>query len=304
MNNQDKPIRRPGAALTILLGTFFFFLCIFSLLSSFIMPRISNIVTATRLITIFQAIFLFIVPALITAMLSTRLPANFLSISQKPALKPSLLVIATIIIAIPLMNFIIEWNNNLHLPQSMHALEQTIRQLEEQATNATNAIFGPDTIGSLIVTILIVGIMAGLSEELFFRGALQRTLSSMSLTPNAAVWIAATIFSFMHFQFFGFVPRLLLGAFFGYILLWSNNLWYCVIAHATNNILATVTMWSTTHHNTNSTDTLSTLSSDNTTLSLLILISSIALTTLSLIYLKKILNKNIKKRDQTLAQNK
>lgn len=303
MFNPDKPIKRPGASLTILLGTFFFFLCIFSLLSSFIMPRISNIVTATRLLTLFQAIFLFIVPALVTALLSTRLPANFLAIDKKPRLRPTLLVIATLIVAIPTMNFVIEWNQNLHLPQSMHQLEQTIRQLEDQAANATNTILGPDTIGSLIVTLLIVGIMAGLSEELFFRGALQRTFASTTMNRHLAVWLAATIFSFMHFQFFGFIPRLLLGAFFGYILFWGNNLWYCIIAHAMNNMMATTAMWTEAHDPT-ATTTLNEIGQHNDTLSIIIVITSIILTILSIIYLKKILRGGIKKSPQKLAQEK
>lgn len=241
MNN--RIIQRPGATIAILLGTFFFFLCIFSLISSLIMPHIDDAVTAVRLLTFFQALFLFIVPALITAVLSTRLPATFLAIEHRPRLVPTLLIIATLVAAIPAMNMIIEWNAAMHLPDSMKGLEDTIRQMEEAAAQATETIMGSDSIGSLIVTILIVGVMAGLSEELFFRGALQRTFSSTRMNRHIAVWLAATIFSTIHFQFFGFVPRLLLGAFFGYILLWGDNLWYCVIAHAANNIFATLSMW-------------------------------------------------------------
>ncbi len=243
MNN--RIIRRPGAAITILLGTFFFFLCIFSLVSSLIIPHISDAVTATRLLTFFQALFLFIVPALTTAVLSTRLPATFLAIDRRPRLIPTLLVIAVLTVAIPAMNMIIEWNAGMHLPDNMKGLEDIIRQMEETAAQATETIMGSDTIGSLIVTILIVGVMAGLSEELFFRGALQRSLSSTSMNRHVAVWLTALIFSAIHFQFFGFIPRLLLGAFFGYILLWGGNLWYCIIAHAANNILATLSMWHT-----------------------------------------------------------
>jgi membrane protease YdiL (CAAX protease family) len=39
----------------------------------------------------------------------------------------------------------------------------------------------------------------------------------------------------MHFQFFGFIPRLLLGALFGYYYYWSKNLWIPIIAHVLNN---------------------------------------------------------------------
>lgn len=239
-----KLVARPGAALTILFGSFFFFMCVFSLVGSLLLPRISDPVIATRLMTLFQAIFLFIVPALITAVMSTRLPATLLAIDRRPGLWPVILIVLTQIVSIPAMNFIVELNANISLPDSLKPLEDAMRQMEAAAEAATSTLMGGSTIGSLIVTLLIVGVMAGLSEELFFRGAFQRIMQSTRLKPQAAVWIAAFVFSFMHFQFFGFVPRLLLGAFFGYLLLWSNNLWYCIIAHAMNNIMAVLATWS------------------------------------------------------------
>ena len=285
-------VARPGASLAILFGTFFFFMCLFSLISSVLTPHISDPTTLMRVLTLFQTIFIFIVPALITAVLSTKLPATMLAIDHKPQLYPTLLTILALVTAIPVMNMIIEWNNNLTLPESMAELEATLRSLEESAASATQALMGTNSVGSFIVAILIVGVMAGLSEELFFRGALQRILSSGRLNPQVAIWIAAFIFSFMHFQFFGFVPRLILGLFFGYILLWSNNLWYCVIAHATNNILAVTAMWMSERKG--SSINLDTLGQtvDSTIPQLPLVIISIVATTLVIIALKKQLNKN------------
>lgn len=292
MNN--RIIQRPGATIAILLGTFFFFLCIFSLASSLIMPHIDDAVIATRLLTFFQSLFLFIVPALVTAVLSTRLPASFLAIDNRPRLVPTLLVTATLIAAIPAMNMIIEWNADMHLPDSMKAIEDIMRQMEDAAAQATTTIMGSDTIGSLIVTLLIVGVMAGLSEELFFRGALQRTFSSTRMNRHVAVWLTAIIFSAIHFQFFGFVPRLLLGAFFGYILIWGNNLWYCVIAHAANNILATLSMWHARNSNSETAIDLNTIgqSTDPTLPQWPLVIASLILTAIGLTLIYKQLNKH------------
>ena len=50
--------------------------------------------------------------------------------------------------------------------------------------------------------------------------------------------MTAFIFSFIHFQFYGFIPRLLLGALLGYALLWSGNIRYSMIMHGTNNALS------------------------------------------------------------------
>ncbi|MDE6391000.1 MAG: CPBP family intramembrane metalloprotease, partial [Duncaniella sp.] len=91
------------------------------------------------------------------------------------------------------------------------------------------------TAGSTIASILIVGVLAGLSEELYFRGALQRLLATSPLGAHTAVWVTATLFSLMHMQFYGLVPRILLGALFGYLFLWTGSIWLPVIIHALNN---------------------------------------------------------------------
>ena len=297
MNTNRPIIPRPGASLAILFGTFFFFLCIFSLLTSFIAPHVSDATLVTRLETFFQSLFIFIVPALITAMLATRLPATMLGIDRKPKLTPTLYIIAATIVAVPAMDTIVNWNASIHLPESMSAIEQSIRNMEDMAQEATRTLMGSDTIGSLIITILIVGIMAPLSEELFFRGAMQRTFRATGLNSHVTVWLVAVIFSFMHFQFFGFVPRLLLGAFFGYILLWGNNLWYAIIAHATNNILATVTNWQPMHLDAAVnpeaiTGVAETVTPASPTWDVLLIGASLLLTVLTIIRLRRVLNKN------------
>jgi hypothetical protein len=52
---------------------------------------------------------------------------------------------------------------------------------------------------------------------------------------HVAIWISAFFFSAIHVQFFGFVPRMLLGALFGYLYYWSGNLWVPMFAHFVNN---------------------------------------------------------------------
>ena len=52
--------------------------------------------------------------------------------------------------------------------------------------------------------------------------------------------MAAFLFSAMHMQFYGFVPRLLLGAMLGYLFVWSGSLWLSVLAHFVNNASAII----------------------------------------------------------------
>lgn len=195
-----------------------------------------------RIATVIQDVFMFIVPSVLTAMIICRKPADFLMIDKRPAIWLSILVISTIIASVPAMNVIIKWNASLQFPESLTGIEQWMREAEDKAAVFTQTLIGGTGIGSLIMALMIVGVLAAFSEEIFFRGTLQRLFSTSGLGIHAAVWTTAFIFSAIHVQFFGFVPRLLLGAFFGYVVAWSGNLWLGVLAHFTNNALAAVAM--------------------------------------------------------------
>lgn len=195
-----------------------------------------------RIATVFQDITFFILPAIVTAVIICRQPADFLMIRHCPGVVQLLLTIATVIAAVPMMNCIIEWNMSLHLPDSLHAVEEWMKESEESAAKFTDTLLGGTGINSFIVAVLIVGFLAGFSEEIFFRGTIQRLFITSKVNVHIAVWSTAFIFSAIHFQFFGFVPRLLLGVFFGYAVAWSGNLWLGVAGHFTNNVIAAAGM--------------------------------------------------------------
>lgn len=193
-----------------------------------------------RIATVIQDVMMFIIPPVATAVMITRRPAEFLLALKKLSTVPTLLTIAIVLASIPAMNAIIAWNQNLALPSSMAAIEEWMRTAESAAKGYTDTLLGGTGTGSLIMALLIVGVLAGVSEELFFRGGLQRLLSTSGMNIHCAVWVTAFVFSAVHMQFFGFVPRLLLGAFFGYLAAWSGCIWLPMTAHALNNALATI----------------------------------------------------------------
>jgi len=79
--------------------------------------------------------------------------------------------------------------------------------------------------------------MAGLTEELLFRGAILSAIREKIKNPHVAIWIVAFLFSAIHFQFYGFIPRLILGAFLGYLLFWSRSIWIPILVHFLNNTI-------------------------------------------------------------------
>lgn len=239
-------VNRPGRAIAVLFGTFFIMLILLSIVSALIFGTNGEGMTpkGMRIISIVQDLFVFILPAILAAFVATRLPASLLAVDVKPRLMTVFLAVVVMVTSLPAMEWFIDLNNSIHFPESLSWLEDTLRGMEDSASAGIEAISGGTTVGDLIVSILIIGVLTGIAEEMFFRGALQNLFMSMSrVNKHFAIWIAAFIFSFMHFQFFGFFPRLLLGAYFGYLIWWSGSLWVPVIAHAFNNTMVVVMSW-------------------------------------------------------------
>lgn len=242
LNPSQTPfkLQRPSTALGLLACFFLFFLVIAGVLLPFVNRLVSRPEAAVRIAAVIQDLLIFILPAIGTAMIVTRLPAKLLAIDIKPRISSLLLSLLVLICAIPAMNWIIEWNQGWHLPESMSGAEAFFRQLEEGATATTDLLIRGASVPSLIVSVLIVGVLAGFSEELFFRGAFQRIFAMTKVNHHVVIWTVAIIFSAFHFQLFGFVPRMLLGAFFGYLLYWSGTLWLPVILHIFNNSVVVI----------------------------------------------------------------
>ena len=195
-----------------------------------------------RIVTILQDMLVFILPAVATAMLSSRLPADWLSINRGFSIWALIAAIMLMIVSIPLQNCIIKWNESISLPDSMASLQRWIVSTQQHADASLSLMLGGSSIADLVMNILIVAVFAALSEELFFRGALQRIIRGNRTGAHVSIWVSAIVFSAFHLQFYGFLPRMLLGAYFGYLLYWSRNIWIPVFAHFVNNAFAVISM--------------------------------------------------------------
>jgi len=181
---------------------------------------------------------LFLIPVAVCAYFFHTRPATYLKINRPMNWKFLLYSLILVIVIQPFISFAGYYNEQLTLPESLSSIEKVLRSMEETARITTERLLTTDSISILLLNIFIVAIIAGLTEEFFFRGSLQQIFKSIVKNRHVAVWITAFVFSFIHFQFYGFVPRLILGALLGYIFLWSGNLWIAVIVHAANNLFA------------------------------------------------------------------
>lgn len=189
-----------------------------------------------------QSIVLFIVPPLIVARIRSRQPLEWLRLrGQGTAYDRTLvlLCIGVILTAVPLINCLVAWNEQLRLPASLSGLEQSMQQMEQQAERLLQAFmtYGNGAWWMLLLNLLVLAVLPAIGEELMFRGVIQTHLLKR-LNSHVAIWLTAFVFSFVHFQFYGFVVRMVLGAVLGYVLVWTGRIGYSMLMHATNNALS------------------------------------------------------------------
>lgn len=245
MNSSHElyPRMNPGRGIVFFFCMFIAMFFILSFVSAVLMAKTGNQTAMIRISAVLQDVFVFMLPAVVTAIFMTRLPARFLFIENLPRLWPLMLGVAILYASIPWIECVIQWNKSIGFPDSMKGVEQTLREMESAAEEMVGGMLKGGSVVSLIASICIVGVLAGLSEELFFRGAMLRLFVMTRINYHVAIWAVALIFSFLHFQLFGFVPRLLLGAYFGYLAWRSKCLWIPIIAHMLNNSTVVVSEW-------------------------------------------------------------
>jgi hypothetical protein len=188
-------------------------------------------------------IFLFVAPAVLMAGLWTKTRIHYLGITTKPAFSTLVLASLGILLAFPCINWLAHLNEQMHLPAALHGVEEWMKRSEEQAGKLTEVFTRGTSVGGLLLNLFVVAFMAAFSEELFFRGLLQKVLIECFKNKHVAVWTGAIFFSAFHMQFFGFFPRMLMGAYLGYVFLWSGSLWPGMIAHFVNNGMAVFLIW-------------------------------------------------------------
>ncbi len=181
---------------------------------------------------------MFVVPSFVYAWLSGTDKYKYLSINILPNGQMVLMVILLLLVSTPVIGLTIEWNSKLILPEFMSPIEDWMRESEEKAMLLTNKILSTTSFTALIANIFILAILPAVGEEFLFRGVLMRVFSGFIKNIHVNIVLTAILFSALHLQFFGFLPRFLLGVALGYLLVWSGSLWLPIIFHFLNNAFA------------------------------------------------------------------
>jgi membrane protease YdiL (CAAX protease family) len=148
-----------------------------------------------------------------------------------------------IICSVPFLSALVSWNASAHFPAPLHGFELWARDKEDQAAGLTKFLTDFNSPSRLLVGLVVIAIVPAVAEELVFRGGVQRCLVQWFNSRHVGVWLAAAIFSAIHVQFFGFVPRFVLGLVLGYLYEWSGNIVVSMAAHFTQNAFQLILLY-------------------------------------------------------------
>jgi len=182
---------------------------------------------------------LFVGP-LIFARFVVNEPQDYLKATTKVSPLLFLLVLVIMFFSSPLMEWLVNINQKMVFPHFLQGVYDWMRRSEDEAAKETTLLLQMKSLGSMLFDLLVIGLLTAIAEEFLFRGCVQTIFTRWTKNKHWGIWIAAILFSAFHMQFFGFLPRLMLGVFFGYFVAWSGSIWTSVWAHFINNGTAVV----------------------------------------------------------------
>jgi hypothetical protein len=199
------------------------------------MLEASDPVTAIRISQMLTTIGTFLVPALLFAYCQNRQWFDYNAANRRPKQSMVNMVLILSITLLPVVGVLASFNEFI-MPQE-GAVAEFMRDMEEAANHILELVTTQRSSWDLIANLLVFAVLAGVCEEFFFQGSLQPLLMNWTKNPHVGILLTALIFSALHFQFYGFIPRFLLGVYLGYLFYWSRSLWLPILAHVLHNAL-------------------------------------------------------------------
>ena len=200
------------------------------------MLEASDPVTAIRIAQTLSTIGAFLVPALLFAYCYNRQWFDYNAANRRPNQTMVNMVLILSVTLLPVVGVLSAFNQSI-MPQE-GAVAEFMRNMEEAANHILELVTSQRSSWDLITNILVFAVLAGICEEFFFQGSLQPLLMNWTKNPHVGILLTALIFSALHFQFYGFIPRFLLGVYLGYLFYWSRSLWLPILAHVLHNGLS------------------------------------------------------------------
>jgi membrane protease YdiL (CAAX protease family) len=159
---------------------------------------------------------------------------------KAPGVNEIVLVIILAFCLFPITSITGQLNSGLHLPDWLNPVERWMKEKEDYAAQLINLLISSGTFRIMLFNVLMLAVLPAIGEELLFRGVFQKIFYDLFKSGHLAIWVTAFLFSALHFQFYGFIPRFILGLVFGYLFFWGGTLWLPVISHFVNNAVPVI----------------------------------------------------------------
>jgi membrane protease YdiL (CAAX protease family) len=156
-------------------------------------------------------LLLMLAPTVLLARLQTLPPGELFRFRPAPASVFVMLVLGIIALWPLLQVYLLA--QNLLLPSD---IAEAFRMRQQGVESLYGRFLGSNGVWAFTVSVVLGGVIPGISEEMLFRGLAQRSFERR-LRPWAAITLAAILFGAVHFQPMTFVPLVLLGAYFGFV---------------------------------------------------------------------------------------
>lgn len=241
-------------------------------------------VTVLRYFLTIQNVALFLIPALLANYFILNEDQIFLKTGfRHQKVVPALLVFVILLLTLPFVSWLISINSKLVLPDFLAGLEEKLMRMESERGDLTERMLSTRSVASLGMNLLLIAVVPALGEEFFFRGTVQNIFRKWTGSAHAAIWITAVVFSAIHMQFYGFLPRFFLGLLFGYIFFITGSIWLTVWAHFLNNALSVLLVFFLSRQG----DAIDGLSGNDTSMPALAIVLSFTGITVLMMLLKK-----------------
>ncbi len=201
-----------------------------------------NQINILKMFQVLNQLSMFIIPPFVLYFLLRKKIENYLGLSISPNINTFIALVFLYIFSIPFIQWSMEINQHMSLPEALSGVESWMKEKEDIGALITEKFLNVSTLSGFLLNIIMMAVLPAIGEELLFRGLLMRWFSKAISNIHINIIITAFLFSAIHMQFFGFLPRFILGIILGYSYYWTKSIWAPIWLHFINNA-TTVTVY-------------------------------------------------------------
>lgn len=174
------------------------------------------------------SVFAFLIPPLLFANVAHPRPSWYLGLRRPGKPLHWLLAVVIILSALPFMLQISVWIGQIDFGPAIKKEQENVDAMMKELMNIGG-------FRDFIIAFIVLAIIPGISEELFFRGIVMRFAAQKAHNIWLPIAISAAIFAFFHSNPYGLPGIFIAGALLGTIYYLTGSLWCSILAHMVHN---------------------------------------------------------------------